>query len=154
MFLRAGGIYHFLEAYGPCLSPRLVRFQDHERRDRRDRCRSPAPRQLPAVQFDRQPTRFRCSGVDWRLGGQVTAGAAIVALTAVNWSACARGATLNNLLTVIKVAAITASWRWRSCSAPAQRAARRPDVGAGGRLRYRVGAVVVRRLVRADVRGG
>jgi amino acid transporter len=46
-------------------------------------------------------------GVDWRLsGGQVTAGAAIVALTAVNWLGLRAGATLNNLLTAIKVAAI------------------------------------------------
>jgi APA family basic amino acid/polyamine antiporter len=60
------------------------------------------------------------AGVAWRLSGaQVTAVAAILGLTAVNWLGLRAGATVSNLLTAVKVAAI-ASFALLAFAVPAR----------------------------------
>jgi APA family basic amino acid/polyamine antiporter len=113
MFPRAGGIYHFLkEAYGPLpaflygwcsflvimsggMAAIAAGFAEY------------LGSFVPFASTANRLVTATVLGLEWRLsGGQVTAGVAIVALSAVNWFGLRAGATVNNLLTAIKVAAI------------------------------------------------
>jgi APA family basic amino acid/polyamine antiporter len=113
MFPRAGGIYHFLkEAYGALpaflygwcgflvimsggIAAIAVGFAEY------------LGSFVPFCGTANRLASATLLGAEWRLsGGQLTAGAAILALTAVNWLGLRAGATVNNLLTTIKVAAI------------------------------------------------
>lgn len=113
MFPRAGGIYHFLkEGYGPLpaflygwcgflvimsggIAAIAVGFAEY------------LGSFLPFSSTANQLASATLLGLEWRLSGaQVIAVVAILALTAVNWLGLRAGATVNNLLTAIKVAAI------------------------------------------------
>jgi len=113
MFPRAGGIYHFLkEAYGPLpaflygwcgflvimsggIAAIAAGFAEY------------LGGFIPFASGASQLFAVNLAGVAWRLSGaQVTAVAAILGLTAVNWLGLRAGATISNLLTAIKVAAI------------------------------------------------
>jgi APA family basic amino acid/polyamine antiporter len=113
MFPRAGGIYHFLkEAYGPLpgflygwcgfltmmtggIAAIAVGFAEY------------LGSFLPFSSTANQLASATLLGLEWRLsGGQVIAVVAILALTAVNWLGLRAGATVSNLLTAVKVAAI------------------------------------------------
>jgi APA family basic amino acid/polyamine antiporter len=113
MFPRAGGIYHFLaEAYGPLpaflygwcsflviftggIAAIAAGFAEY------------LGGFVPFASVDHRLLALEFGGFAWRLSGaQVTAVAAILALTAVNWLGLRAGATVSNLLTAVKVAAI------------------------------------------------
>jgi basic amino acid/polyamine antiporter, APA family len=115
LFPRAGGIYHFLkEAYGPLpgflygwacflvvmaggIAAIAVGFGEY------------LGTFFPLFSTSNTLASATVGGFVWRLsGGQVAAALAILALTAVNWVGLRAGATVQNLLTALKVGAIVA----------------------------------------------
>ncbi len=109
----AGGIFHFLkEAYGPfpaflygwsCflvvfsggIAAIAVGFAEY------------LGAFVPACSTTNILCRVSVAGFDWQLsGGQLAAVAAILLLTAVNWLGVRQGATVGNVLTVLKVGAV------------------------------------------------
>lgn len=113
MFPRAGGIYHYLkEAYGPLpaflygwcgflvimsggIAAIAAGFAEY------------LGGFIPFASGANQLVAVDLGRAAWRLSGaQVTAVAAILGLTAVNWFGLRAGATVSNVLTAIKVAAI------------------------------------------------